>query len=116
MTFCIGLLNECDKNPSDSLVTDTRSWMDSLHLSVFFLRFIAKTVCTVCSRTSSTIVPLNNVNKCFYNDTSETEVNIHTSINNGSGNKKNCDSWQANYSSICFGHLCLYFLNVCQVD
>ena len=27
---------ECDKNPSDSLVTDTRPWMDSLHLNVFF--------------------------------------------------------------------------------
>jgi Zn ribbon nucleic-acid-binding protein len=38
-----------------------------------FLRFIAKKVCTACSKTNK-IVPLTNVNKCVYNDKSETEV------------------------------------------
>jgi len=68
---------KCDKNPSDSLVTDTRSWKDSLHLSVY-LTFITKTVGTACSRTSYKIVPLNNLNKYFHSDTSETGVIINT--------------------------------------
>jgi len=63
-------------------------------------------VCTACTRTSFKIVPLTNLNKC---DTSETEVNINTSVNNGSGKfYKRSDYRQANYSSICFCHL--YFL------
>jgi len=34
--FAKEFYSECDKNPSDCLVTDTRSWTDSFHLSVFF--------------------------------------------------------------------------------
>jgi hypothetical protein len=45
----------------------------------FFLKksFIAKTVCAACSRTSYKIVPLTNLIKYLYNDTSETEANIN---------------------------------------
>jgi hypothetical protein len=64
--------------------------------SIFlFLRFIAKKVCTACSRTSYKIVPLTNLNKYSYNDTSETEVNVNISVNNGRTNyikkSKHCD-------------------------
>ena len=37
----------------------------------FFLRFIAKKVCTACSRANNKIVPLTNLNKYLYNDKSE---------------------------------------------
>jgi len=47
-------------------------------------RFIAKTVSTACSKTSYKIVPLTNMIKYLHNDTSETEVNINISVNNGS--------------------------------
>ena len=40
--------------------------------------------CTVLSRRSYKIVPLINLNKYLHNDTSETEVNINISVNNGS--------------------------------
>jgi hypothetical protein len=59
-----------------------------------FLRFNAKTVCTAFSRTSYKIVPLTSLNKYLYNDTSETEVNVYISVNNGRKNSKkrrHCD-------------------------
>jgi hypothetical protein len=40
-------------------------------------RFIAKEVCTACSRTSYKTVPVTNLNKYLHNDTSETGVNIN---------------------------------------
>jgi hypothetical protein len=52
--------------------------------TLFFLSFTAKKVCTACSRTSYKIVPLTNLNKCLQNDTSETEVDLNISVNNGS--------------------------------
>jgi hypothetical protein len=51
---------------------------------ISFLRFIAKKVCTACSRTSYKIVPSTNLNKYLHNDTSEAEVNINISVYNGS--------------------------------
>jgi hypothetical protein len=47
-------------------------------------KIIAKKVCTACSRTSYKTVPLTNVNKSLHNDTSETEVKINITVNNGS--------------------------------
>jgi hypothetical protein len=52
-------------------------------LSYFFKPFIAEKVCTTCSRTNYKIVPLPNFNKGLHNDTSEKEVDINTSENNG---------------------------------
>jgi hypothetical protein len=49
-----------------------------LRLLLFFLSFIAKTLCTACSATSYKTVPLTNLNKYLHNDTSEIEVNINT--------------------------------------
>jgi hypothetical protein len=40
-------------------------------LGSFFLRFIAKKVCTAFSRTSYKTIPLINLNKYLYNDKSE---------------------------------------------
>jgi hypothetical protein len=56
------------------------------HVSFLFLRFTVKKVCTACSRTSYKIILLTKLNKIKYlhNDTSETEVNIITSVNNAS--------------------------------
>ena len=48
--------------------------------SLLFERFIAKKVCTTCSRTRYKIVPVTNLNKYLYDGTSETGVNT----NNGS--------------------------------
>jgi hypothetical protein len=59
-----------------------------------FKIFITQKVCTACSNTSYKIVPLTNLNKYLYYDTSETEVNINISVNNDSENcikKKHCD-------------------------
>jgi len=55
-----------------------------LPLGVFCLRFIAEKVCTACSRTSYRIVHLTNSDIFLPSDTSETEVNINTSVNKGS--------------------------------
>jgi len=57
---------------------------------------------TACSRTSYEIVPLTNLNKYLDSDTSETEVNINVSVNNGSEKllKKHGDFRYANYSRI----------------
>ena len=49
-----------------------------------FLRFIAKKVCTACSRTSYKVVPVTNLNNYLYSDTSETEE----CVNNGRKNSK----------------------------
>ena len=51
---------------------------------IFLRRLIAKKVCAASSRTSYRIVPLTNSNKLLHSDTSETEVNINTSVNNDS--------------------------------
>jgi hypothetical protein len=51
---------------------------------IFFKIFIAKKVCTACTRTSYKTVPLTNLNKYVHNDTSETELNINRSVNNSS--------------------------------
>ena len=45
---------------------------------------IATKVCAACSGTSCKIVPVTNLFKYLHNDTSETEVNINLSVNNGS--------------------------------
>jgi len=55
---------------------------------LYFLRFIANKLCTAFSRTSYKIVPLKNLNKYLHNDTSETEVNVNISVNNGRRNSK----------------------------
>ena len=47
-------------------------------------RFVAKKVCTACSRESYKTVPLTNLNKYLHNDTSETEVKIIITVNKGS--------------------------------
>jgi len=49
-----------------------------------FFRYITQKVCKAYSRTSYKIVPLTNLNKYLHSDTSETEVNINISVNNGS--------------------------------
>ena len=46
----------------------------------FFERFIAKKVCTACSRNSYKIVLLTNLNKYLYNGGSEIKVNTNNSI------------------------------------
>ena len=46
---------------------------------LFVLRFIAKNICTACSRTSYKIVPLTNLNKYLSNGKSEIKVNINNS-------------------------------------
>ena len=51
----------------------------------FFLRFIAKKVCTAYSKSNNKIVPITNLNKCVYNEKSETEGNIKNN-----SEKKNC--------------------------
>ena len=57
----------------------------SFHIVRFFkMRFIAKKVYTACTRTSYKIVHLTTSNKYLHSDTSETEVNINISANNGS--------------------------------
>jgi hypothetical protein len=43
----------------------------------FFERFIAKKVCTACSRTNNNIVPLANLNKYLYNGKSEIKMNMN---------------------------------------
>jgi len=48
----------------------------------FFLRFIAKKVCAVSSRTSSKIVPLTNLSKYLYNGKSAIKVNVNKSTTN----------------------------------
>jgi len=45
--------------------------------SLLFERFIAKKVCTACSRTNNKIVPLNNLNKYFSDGKGEMKVNIN---------------------------------------
>jgi len=51
---------------------------------LFFKIFIAKKVCTACSRTNNDIVPLIILNKYLYNGKSEMKLNI----NNNSENSK----------------------------
>jgi hypothetical protein len=51
-------------------------------------RFIAEKICTAFLRRSYKIVPLTNLNKCLYNETSEREVNVNISVNNDSKNSK----------------------------
>jgi hypothetical protein len=50
----------------------------------FKKRFFAKSLCTTCSRTSYKIDSLTNLNKYLHSNTSETDVNINISVNNGS--------------------------------
>jgi len=58
-----------------------------------FKKRITQKVCIACSRTSYKIGPLTNLNKYLHYDTSETEVNINISVNNGNEKlfKKHCD-------------------------
>jgi len=49
-----------------------------------FLKIYCKESITTCSMTSYKIFPFINLNKYFHNDTSETKVNIHKHVNNGS--------------------------------
>jgi hypothetical protein len=54
--------------------------MCDVHVKKLFLeRFIAKKVCTACSRTNNKIAPLNILNKYLYNGKSEIKVNINNS-------------------------------------
>jgi hypothetical protein len=46
--------------------------------------FIVMKVCRAGPRTSNRIAPLTNMNKYLHNNTRETELNINTSVNNGS--------------------------------
>ena len=85
-----------------------------IRLISFLKRFIAKKICTACSKINTTIAALTNLNKCIYNDKSETEVNINNS------EKKNClktlyYQW-AGYGRMCLGHFCLYFMYRGQVS
>jgi hypothetical protein len=48
--------------------------------SLLFERFIAKKVCTACSRTNKKIIPMNNLNKYLSNGKGDTKVNVN---NNG---------------------------------
>jgi hypothetical protein len=57
------------KNLSESLC--------GINLSFFLKRFIAKKVCTACSRTGYKIVRLTELNKYLHHDRSETDVNIN---------------------------------------
>jgi hypothetical protein len=43
----------------------------------FPVRFIAKKLCTACSRTNNKIVPLTNLNKYLYNGKSGIKVNVN---------------------------------------
>jgi hypothetical protein len=76
---------------------------------------MTKKVCTACSRAIYKIVPLTNFNKYLHSDTSETEVNINISVNNGSEKlyKKHCDFRSANYRGlrIVLSFLCFMFMS-----
>jgi len=56
---------------------------------IFLKRFIAKEVCTACSRTGYKIVPLTKLNKYSLNETSETEVNINKEMTAVKNSKTN---------------------------
>ena len=62
----------------------TAKWLAELCLIFFFLRLIAKKVCTAFSRADNKIVPLTNLNKYLYNGKRKLKVNI----NNSSGKAK----------------------------
>jgi hypothetical protein len=53
-------------------------------LCFFKKRLIAQTVYTVCTGGSYKIVPLTNFNRYLRSETSEMEVSIDISVNNGS--------------------------------
>jgi len=53
-------------------------------MAAFLRKFIAQKVYTTCTRTSYKIVPVNNLNKYLHSDTSDMEVNINVSANDGS--------------------------------
>jgi len=63
-----------------------------------FERFIAKKVCTACSRTNNKIVPLTNLNKYLYNGKGEMKVNIN---NNSEKFKKNATTHTHTYMFVC---------------
>ena len=46
---------------------------------IFFVRFIAKKVCTTCSRTNNKIVSLTSLHKCLYSGKCEIKVNRNKS-------------------------------------
>jgi len=48
----------------------------------FFLKIYCKEIMFNILRTSYKIVPLTNLNKYLYNNTSEAEVNVNISVNN----------------------------------
>ena len=52
-----------------------------MYLDFIFVRFIAKKVCTTCSRANNKIVLLTNLRKCLYSGKRETKV----TRNNSSG-------------------------------
>jgi hypothetical protein len=61
-------------------------YIDKLILADVFFKYITQKVFKACSRTSYKTVPLTNLNKYSHYDTSETEMNINTRVNNGSEN------------------------------
>jgi hypothetical protein len=46
---------------------------------IFFVRFVAKKVCTTFSKTNNKIVPLTNLLKCLYSGKSEIKLNRNKS-------------------------------------
>jgi len=66
------------------VMTFTQYFTCTTPVTAVSLRFIVQKVCRACSRTSYRIVSLTSLDKYLHNDTSETEVNINTSVNNSS--------------------------------
>ena len=50
----------------------------------FLKKFIARSLYTACTGTNYKVVSLNNLNKYLHSDTSDMEVNINVSANDGS--------------------------------
>jgi len=67
-------------HPARSLVSTLATLFHLACLFFFFLRFIAKKVCTTCSKTNNRIVPLSNFNKHLYNGKREIKVNVHKKV------------------------------------
>jgi hypothetical protein len=80
-------------------------------------KMIARKVCTACSRISYRIVPLTNLPKYLHSGTSETEVNINRSVNNGSDKflkKNNTSTFGQQIIAVCASVVCIYIsVHVC---
>jgi hypothetical protein len=78
----------------------------SFNFATNLKKIIAKKICTACSGTSCKIVPVTTLFKYLHNDTSETEVNINISVNNGSEKlyKKKHRGFATTFSSLFPAH------------